>query len=262
MNKISIAIPTFYSSEFISDCIKSLVNYSVVSEIVVCDDSEDLKEFNTLERNIKNITKETSIDIKISKNNKNLGGFKNKYNCVEKTTNEYVYQIDSDNISNPKFLRYISNINFETLDQSLLFLPSKIYLFNQHKYQSFIKPSNNVTYLKNTKIMNAVDIQRVLIDNKKFVKDKNFGWLLNTGNPFFNKKSYLENLAPGLEDSKNISAACSIALVYFWLKSGNSICISDFLSHYHRVRDDSYYVSQGDTAINSIDTFKERIKNL
>lgn len=262
MNKISIAIPTYYSSNFITSCIKSLTNFQVINEIVICDDSENVKEFNILEKKVRKIIQETDIDLKISKNKKNLGGFKNKYTCIEKASNKFVYQIDSDNISNPKFLRYISNINLETLDQSLLFLPSKISLFNRHKSEWLFKPSNNVTYLKHSKILNLTDVKNVLINNEKFVKDKNFRWLLNTGNPFFYKKSYLENLEPGLKNSKNISAACSIGLVYYWLKSGNSICISDFLSHYHRLRDDSYFVDQGDTAVKSINSHIEKIKNL
>ena len=47
MNKISVAIPTYFSSSFISPTIQLLKNYSNVDEIVINDDSQN-------EKNIKN----------------------------------------------------------------------------------------------------------------------------------------------------------------------------------------------------------------
>ena len=35
MNKISVAIPTFYSSKFISQTIESLKNDSIINEIII-----------------------------------------------------------------------------------------------------------------------------------------------------------------------------------------------------------------------------------
>ena len=48
MNKISVAIPTFYSSKFISQTIESLKNDSIINEIIICDDSENAIEFKAL----------------------------------------------------------------------------------------------------------------------------------------------------------------------------------------------------------------------
>jgi len=262
MSKISIAIPTFFSSLFIDQTIRSIMDFSLVDEIVICDDSENYEEYQNLERIVKKLIEKSEIKLNISKNNKNLGGFKNKYKCIEKVSNEYVYQIDSDNIANTKSLRHISKLNLQALDKSILHLPSKIYLFNKNKNERFFKPSNNVVYFKEDKVVDSYQIKNALLSNKKFVISRNIGWLLNTGNPFVYKKSYLEYLKPGLSKSENTSAACSIALIYYWLNSGNSISISKFLSHYHRLRDDSYFVSEGEIAIKSINYFKEQIKNL
>ena len=262
MNKISIAIPTYYSSKFISQTIESLKSHSIINEIIICDDSDDAIEYKSLKNTVSKLLENKEIELNISKNSKNLGGFKNKYLCIEKVSNEFVYQIDSDNIANPKSLKAISNFNLATLDNSILYLPSKIYLFNKSKNERFFKPSNNVIYSKNTKVVSPLEVKDILINNKKFVKSRNIGWLLNTGNPFVSKKSYLEFLKPGLSRTESILAACSIALVYYWLNSGNSISISRFLSHYHRLRSDSYFVSRGDIAVKSINYFKEQIKNI
>ena len=262
MNKISVAIPTFYSSKFISQTIESLKNDSIINEIIICDDSENAIEFKALKNTVSKLLENTEINLNITKNSKNLGGFKNKYSCIEKVSNDFVYQIDSDNIANPKSLKAISNFKLATLDNSILYLPSKIYLFNKYKNERLFKPSNNVVYLKNTKVVNPQEVRDILLNNKKFVKSRNIGWLLNTGNPFVNKQSYLEYLKPGLSRTESTLAACSIALVYYWLNSGNSISISKFLSHYHRLRNDSYFVSRGDIAMKSIDYFKEQIKSI
>lgn len=262
MNKISVAIPTFYSSKFISQTIESLKNDSIINEIIICDDSENAIEFKALKNTVSKLLENTEIKLNITKNSKNLGGFKNKYKCIEKVSSEFVYQIDSDNIANTKSLRHISKLNLQALDKSILHLPSKIYLFNRNKNERFFKPSNNVIYFKEDKVVDSYQIKNALLSNKKFVISRNIGWLLNTGNPFVYKKSYLEYLKPGLSKSEDTLAACSIALFYYWLNSGNSISISKFLSHYHRLRDDSYFVSKGDIAIKSINHFKEQIKNL
>lgn len=238
------------------------MDFSLVDEVVICDDSENHEEFQNLERTVKKLFEKSEIKLNISKNNKNLGGFKNKYKCIEKVSNEYVYQIDSDNIANTKSLRHISKLNLQVLDKSILHLPSKIYLFNKNKNERFFKPSNNVIYFKETKVVDSYQIKNALLNNNKFVISKNIGWLLNTGNPFVRQESYLEYLKPGLSKSEDTLAACSIALFYYWLSSGNSISISKFLSHHHRLRDDSYFVSKGDIAIKSINYFKENIKNL
>ena len=48
MNKISVAIPTFYSTRFINQTINSLKDFQLIDEIVISDDSEDNVEFKNL----------------------------------------------------------------------------------------------------------------------------------------------------------------------------------------------------------------------
>ena len=93
MNKISVAIPTFFSSGFIDQTISSIKDFSLVEEVVICDDSENHEEFQNLEKIVKKVLEKSEIKLNISKNNKNLGGFKNKYLCIEKASNNYIYQI-------------------------------------------------------------------------------------------------------------------------------------------------------------------------
>ena len=67
--------------------------------------TRDAIEFKALKNTVSKLLENTEINLNITKNSKNLGGFKNKYSCIEKVSNDFVYQIDSDNIANPKSLK-------------------------------------------------------------------------------------------------------------------------------------------------------------
>ena len=70
MNKISVAIPTYFSSSFISPTIQLLKNYSNVDEIVINDDSQNEEEYKKLDYTINSILENKNINLKISKNKK------------------------------------------------------------------------------------------------------------------------------------------------------------------------------------------------
>ena len=204
-----------------------------------------------------------NIDLKISKNQSKNGGFKNKYKSISIAKNEFVYQIDSDNIANSKFLKYLENVNFTKLDKKILYIPSGIFLFKKNKYEKYIKPRNNITFLNNSKIITPEFLKQSLIIEDNFVKNKNVNWLLNTGNPFVYKDSYMSFLEKGLKmEEKKLSAGDAIAMIYFWLSSGHNICVASFLKHYHRTRENSYWNVEGKSSYNSTEYFKAQIKNL
>ena len=262
MNKISVAIPTYYSSKFIKDTITPFLKHKIVDEIIITDDSEDNSEFNILTNKVHNVLENSSIRVRLLKNTKKLGGFKNKYYAISETNNKFVYQIDSDNIANNKFLKFIGKADERVFDKEILYLPSKIHLFKDSKYESLYKPSNRVIFSKKSKIITPEYLKNALNVGINFVKHKNVNWFLNTGNPFFYKDSYLTNLEKGLASSEKVLAACSIALCYFWVSSGKNICMSSFLNHYHRQHKDSYWITAGQNAPNSVEYFRNQIKNL
>ena len=262
MNKISVAIPTYYSSKFIKDTITPFLKHKIVDEIIITDDSEDNSEFNILTNKVHYVLENSSIRVRLLKNTKKLGGFKNKYYAISETNNKFVYQIDSDNIANNKFLKFIGKADERVFDKEILYLPSKIHLFKDSKYESLYKPSNRVIFSKKSKIITPEYLKNALNMGINFVKHKNVNWFLNIGNPFFYKDSYLTNLEKGLASSEKELSACSIALCYFWVSSGKNICMSSFLNHYHRQHKDSYWITAGQNAPNSVEYFRNQIKNL
>ena len=63
----------------------------------------------------------------------NSGAFKNKYNLIESSKNEWVYQIDSDNVPFPKIDKVISNIIENHNSQIYIYYPSKLIQFWKYK---------------------------------------------------------------------------------------------------------------------------------
>ncbi len=262
MKKISVAIPTYFSSKFITDTINSLKDNKIVNEIIICDDSDDKEEYSRLVNLVSSLLENSDINLNIQKNKSKLEGFKNKYKCVSLASNDFVYQLDHDNVANKKTLDKISNLDIKSIDKEQLFIPSKIILFKKNKYEYIFKPSYKVKYLNKSLIFDSVFIKDYIDTNNNFLLKKNVDWLLNTGNQFFYRDVYLSNLEKGLELSKTTLSACSFGMAYFWLSSGNKICIAEFLSHYHRLHEDSAWVKEGEKVVNSVNYFKAEILNI
>ncbi|MFZ9376982.1 MAG: glycosyltransferase, partial [Candidatus Fonsibacter ubiquis] len=94
MKKISLGIPFYNSSKYFLDCIKYSIDDDFIGEIIVNDDNSTSEEWENLNGIISNLD---SSKIKVYKNEKNLGGFKNKFMTISKCSLEWVYLIDSDN---------------------------------------------------------------------------------------------------------------------------------------------------------------------
>lgn len=261
MNKLSIAIPTYNSSMYLKEIFEVLNKFKPIEEIVVLDDCSDRNNIDELEKIVDKYN--SVLKISLYHNQKNLGGFANKYKAASLCSGDFVYQIDSDNIPVLKSLQSVSKfINSEQFDKNNLYLPSKIQIFNKNKLLSLIKKKNHITFSNNTILLNKKLILENLKGETKSIKDKSIRWVLNVGNPLFYKKAYLEKLEEGVfQNNINISAACSIALNYYWIKNGGSIELLENFKHLHRMRDDSYYVSEGAQSTESINLFVEMFLN-
>lgn len=264
--KISVAIPTYYSSDYISQCIKSLINIPIISEVIINDDNSSKQEYEKLNKKIIKLNKKVTFDISISRNSNNLGGFKNKYIVVEKCKNDIVYQIDSDNFLHKNSLGFFKNFQFNFQDNHILF-PGKILtyaikkkgLFKKEIFdKTIISSSNQELNLKNVKTYLNMENESPIPENKSF----GIKWFLNLGNPVFYKKNYLNNLNEGFKSNNLPLQACSIALTYFWLKNNGTLKILEDMSHIHRLHSESYFIREGDNARKSVDYFVSKINNL
>ena len=110
MNNVSIAIPTFNSSEFIKETIMSCINQKNCNiEIIVSDNASS---DNTIDK-IKEFTSFNTI--KIINNKTNIGPVRNWIKAIESCSNEYIKLLFSDDYlltnSLTKQLKYLKNNN-------------------------------------------------------------------------------------------------------------------------------------------------------
>lgn len=89
---ISVAMATYNGEKYISQQLKSILNQSViVDEIIVVDDNSDDKTIDIIKRL-------NCPQIRIYKNDKNLGYVENFYKAISLTRGKYVFLADQDDI--------------------------------------------------------------------------------------------------------------------------------------------------------------------
>ena len=81
---ITVAIPYYNNEKYLEKVLELLLSSDFVSEIIIHLDFSD----HQIESN--------APKIKVYRNDVNLGAFKNKYLAFSKSTNEWVYLLDSD----------------------------------------------------------------------------------------------------------------------------------------------------------------------
>ncbi len=255
MNKLSIAIPTYNSSDYLDILLENLILLNNVNEIIVNDDNSSELEKEKLIVIADKFNKKQKIKIKLFFNDENFGGFKNKYITVSRCSSDFVYQIDSDNIPNlkplKKIIRKLDLVNYN----NSLFLPSSIHPFRfDHIAES--KNKNKIVFSKKDMILNKENIQSVI------EKKSNIKYLLGLGNPIFHRLTYLDYLKEGLEIHKDIQAACSVALCYYWLKNDGNLHLLKNFHHFHRRHDNSYYLTKQNLSEKMAESFFLKISQL
>ena len=258
MNKISLAIPTHFSSKYLSILLKSISNTELISEIVISDDSNNLHENENIKKIISKY-QNSHISFVYSQNLSNQGAFNNKYDVISKCSNEIVYQIDSDNIAAKNLDMIISKI-IDNFDSSRIYYPATLKQFFQN-YQYHLFPNKNIVRLSlDDKDINSYDVSTSIRNNEKITVDKNIYWILNCGNFIVSRNKYLEVMQSYYRNDTIPLAADALAISYLWLKAGKTIQLSKDLYHFHRKRKDSVSLALVDESKLSFDFFKEKFK--
>ena len=90
-NFISVAIPTFTPPSH-RGMSKGFIDIKV-NEIIINDDGSSEEEYKKLNKKVSKIESKLNLNIKVSNNKENKGGFKNKYLTVSKCKNNIIYQM-------------------------------------------------------------------------------------------------------------------------------------------------------------------------
>lgn len=229
---ITLAIPTYNSSQYVEEAIQYAINNDFVSEILIRDDCSAPGHYEKLESIASNIPK-----VRLILNKTNLGGFVNKYRAVESSSNDWVYLLDSDNHPTENTLSVIQSLE-ETLCESVIYCPEKLILHHDNQ-----PPLKEVVCDFGEDLIDAQKVKHLLENNVEWTD-----WFLNTGNYLLHRENYCTFVGKHFLTNENPYAADVIAAAYYWLKSGGSFHIVKGWEYYHRLRNDSYWMSCGDNS--------------
>lgn len=246
---ISLAIPTYNSSKYFWDCIKTALMSDFISEIVVHDDNSEWSEYlNMFELSAKINTDK----IKIYRATHNEKAFINKYMAVSKCTNEWVYLFDSDNWFDDPILEVISKLDLSKKDTCY------------HVKELHMTDGNIVKFDYEN---NSLDLP-VAKENIKN-STNNIEWILNTGNFIVNKDTYLRSQADAVESLrnsdgryKNPKGADVLLFSYCWYMHGNRYEPVDGFYHHHRIRPGNYFVEEMDYNMALVREYLDKILTL
>lgn len=247
---ITLAIPFYNTSKYFLDCIRYSLDNDFIREIVVNDDFSLDEEHSNLLQIVNQLNNDK---IKVFRNSENVGAFRNKYLTVQKSTSDWVYLLDSDNYPFENTYEVIKTISTE--DKNICYSPSKLYCKKDHKneYDS-ISDYNTFKY----ELVGIEESKDAIIKKTKW-----FDWFINSGNYFFNRETYLENLKEPFENFSQYKLyADTAAAFYFWLKGGGHFKVVENLYHNHRLRPESYWNSCGNESQATVDLYSSMILDL
>lgn len=236
---ITVAVPYYNNEKYLEQALELPLRSNYVSEIIIHDDCSNLHVHSSHPK------------VKIYRNETNLGAFKNKYLAVSKSSNEWVYLLDSDNYFFNNSLDIVENI---TPIRGRYYSPSQLHLVDDGldssldgkivKYNFGIVDSNKAKNLLESGI-------------------GEFEWLINTGNFFVHRDDYLNSMKDVFENSLYpYFEADAIVFCYNWLKKGNTIEVVENLWYNHRLRSNSYSHSVGSKNADSLNYHKQMILQL
>ncbi len=258
-SKLSIAIPTYQSSQYVEESIKRIMNFKCVDEIIIQDDKSDNQNYRELEQIVNIYNKK--LNIKLFRNKKNIGAFGNKLLNIKNCKNDVVYQIDSDNVTDTNLDLVINQIN----DKNIMYLPSKIYQFRKYKniskLLSVFRKKYKVTFSNSDFLYDLNVCKKGISEVERVTVDKNINWVLNSGNFIVDRNMYLEVMGP-IFINEFRPPLDAVAISYYWLKAEKKIKTLKDLKHFHRKRDDSVSFTENKGSYKSLQDYRQKILNL
>ena len=250
---LSVAIPTYNSSGYLFRLLKKLEKFNSVNEIVIQDDFSTDEEFKNINKIVKRFNK------------KNLGAFLNKINAVTNCKNEFVYQIDSDNLPGKYLDRIFKSVIFEN-NNNIIYYPSQLIqtidssYFKKLKY--YLLKDNKVTLSKDDKFITLNSLKNAITKNEDITFDKNYRWILNCGNFIVNKEKFKNVFEISNIEVNEYYVLDAVAINYYWLKNQGQVKLLRDHYHYHKKREDSVSIINADKTLDSFDYFEKKIISL
>ena len=281
IKSITVGIPTYNSSKYIDQCLKSVTNIIGINEILISDDGSTISELKRLKETVLRYKTKFNLDIKLLETPKNAGAYKNKLRLIENAKNEYIYILDSDNIASKNLDKIINKV-LEENNPKFLYQPNIMYQFwNYPKLAKLMSPYNKkyiVKFFDINYILNISIVKKLLLQNsgtynlkdfrdklppvenlEKKLIDKWIFWILNCGNFIVNKEYMVDIAKAGLKFDRKLLSVDAIVFSYLWLENSFEIKILDDFYHHHRKRNDSVSFTESKDSINAIKYFINKV---
>lgn len=209
---ISVCFTHWNRPDMLHEAIAPFIHDDRVSEVVISDDASQIELYNTIHWQYASIEK-----IKLFRNEVNLDCYFNKAKAIEKSTNQWVALLDSDNRFSKEYVDRLENLWVAGLNEKTVYQPD------------FAKPHFDFRHIagRNLTKGNIAD----------FIHDDRTKTALNAMNYFVNRDEYLKVFDPSI----NPVTSDSIYHNYRWLNAGNSIYVVPGLQYEHRVHSLSHY---------------------
>ncbi len=234
--KITLAITNYQRTDLLLKSFAKVLNDERISEIVI---SDDCSLTGNREMAIKMIRDYCGDCPKINFyiNPQNLGMSRNKAKAVELASNDYCIIFDSDNVMETPYLDALYAAKWEP---DTILMPS--YAKPRFNYRNF----SNLTFKRG-------NVKRYL--KPQYFHHEMFNCLLNTGNYFVHRKTYLEVY----EYNPAIKGVDAIWFNYLWLKAGKSFHVVPGMEYDHLVWDGSGWLKDADENLKKGEEIKKLI---
>lgn len=217
---ISVAIPSYNNSQFLTETIEYVIKDNRISEIIIVDDASNDEHFKTIQK-----IKETSSKIKIYKNLINLGVFHNKIKALSLCSNEWAILLDADNIIRKI---YIDNLFKEKFNKNFIYTPD------------FAKTFPQVSSMLNYKFLaNKIIDKKIAFQMKK---NNHFKCFINTGNYLVPVKEFIKCMKNSYIKFENTMSCIDVFFAnHIWLKNNKKIKVVKDMEYSHRLHSNSTY---------------------
>jgi len=231
---LSLCITNHNRDRMLFESFEQVLNDDRVSEIVIVDDNSEDNFWRKVQKYCDGNPK-----IKLFRNRKNLGCYKNKREAIAQAKNEFVIIFDSDNIMTKD---YIDKIFEQEWDEHEILAPDFVHSFD---YRHF----------------GGHTITKATVAN--YTRMLRFDCLINTMNYFVHRDNYLAVWDGSIEPW----TADTIYQNYRWLESGRSFHVLKGLEYNHRIthaprEERSHYMQHNRKTGNLFNTIMDKLKRM
>lgn len=200
---LTLCLTNYNRDKMLFESFEQVLDDDRVSEIVIVDDNSLDNYWRRVKGHCQHYPK-----IKLYRNQKNLGCYRNKREAISKATNDYVIIFDSDNIMTKG---YIDKVFAEEWNPNVILAPDYIVSFDYRHFGGMVLDSKS---------------------GSRFFSMPRFDCLINTMNYFVNRDSYLQVW----DGNKEPWTADTIYQNLRWVQSGRSIKVVVGMEYDHRIK--------------------------